>query len=144
MHPAAKKKWNQMIKTPEPLAFKLHPWPPAHLKERGHEAQAKDPHMTPFFKNVFTPLNEPLGRLENLPFEVQRTEKGNLPVYTDFRAGGLRKVTVVRRILGDVEQFKAELAKICSNATIVEKMGRLEISGLHTQKVKLWLTRLGF
>ena len=51
---------------------------------------------------------------------------------------------MVRKVFGDVEAFKGELAKVVSNAPITEKMGRLEISGIHSQKVKLWLTRLGF
>ena len=67
-----------------------------------------------------------------------------MPVYTDYRVGGMRKVTVVRRITGDLNEFKAELSKIVSNSPIEEKMGRLEISGLHSEKVKLWLRRLGF
>ncbi len=54
-----------------------------------------------------------------------------MPVYTDTRAGGQRKVTVVRKILGDSEAFKAELSKIVSNSPIEEKNGRLEISGFH-------------
>ena len=40
-------------------------------------------------QSVFVPLNSPLGPLdESLPFTVERTHKGNLPVYTDIRAGG--------------------------------------------------------
>jgi hypothetical protein len=50
----------------------------------------------------------------------------------------------VRKIYGDVDAFKGELSKIVSNAPINDKMGRLEISGVHSQKVKIWLTRLGF
>jgi hypothetical protein len=38
----------------------------------------------------------------------------------------------VRRIFGNVEEFKSELSKVVSNSPIEEKMGRLEISGLHT------------
>jgi large subunit ribosomal protein L49 len=67
-----------------------------------------------------------------------------LPVYTDLRTGGSRQLTVVRKIYGDVEAFKSELSKVCSNAPITDKMGRLEVNGIHSQKVKLWLTRLGF
>ena len=75
---------------------------------------------------------------------MERTHKGNLPVYTDFKAGGTRKITIVRRIYGDIEEFKQELKKIVSNSDIEEKMGRLEVSGMHSQKIKFWLTRLGF
>ena len=81
---------------------------------------------------MFVPLNKPLGALETLPFDVERTHKGNLPVYTDTRAGGQRKVTVIRKIFGDVEAFQLELSKVVSNSPIAEKNGRLEISGFHT------------
>lgn len=53
-------------------------------------------------------------------------------------------MTVIRKIEGDIEAFKQELSKIVSNSDIEEKVGRLEVSGIHSQKVKLWLTRLGF
>ena len=54
------------------------------------------------------------------------------------------KRTVVRKLEGDITEFTQELAKVVSNSTIEEKLGRVEISGIHTQKVKLWLRRLGF
>ena len=56
----------------------------------------------------------------------------------------MKKVTVVRKITGDINELKEELAKVVSNAPIEEKMGRLEISGLHSEKVKLWMRRVGF
>ena len=43
-----------------------------------------------------------------------------------------------------MDAFKEELAKITSNSAIHEKMGKVEVSGMHSAKVKLWLTRLGF
>ena len=92
----------------------------------------------------FKPANKPLGTLEDLPFTIDRTHRGNLPVFTDIRSGGNRSLTVVRKVTGDIETLKVELAKVCSNAPIEEKVGRLEISGKHSAKVKLWLTRLGF
>ena len=51
---------------------------------------------------------------------------------------------MVKSIYGDLGAFKDELSKVVSNAEITEKMGRLEVSGIHSAKVKLWLTRLGF
>ena len=89
-------------------------------------------------------LNEPLGPREELPFDIMRTHKNNLPVYSEFKMNGQQKRTVIRNITGDVTQFKEELSKVVSNSPITEKMGRLEVSGIHTAKVKLWLTRLGF
>ena len=52
---------------------------------------------------TFKPLPKPLGLLSDLPFQVERTNNGNLPVFTDLRAGGTRELTVVRKISGDVE-----------------------------------------
>lgn len=65
-------------------------------------------------------------------------------MYSDYRNGGMRKVTIVRKLTGDIDEFTTELKKVVSNSPIEEKMGRVEISGLHTEKVKLWLRRLGF
>ena len=73
-----------------------------------------------------------------------RTTRGNLPVYTDFKMNGQQKRTQIRNITGDINAFKEELAKITSNSTMHEKMGKVEVSGIHSAKVKLWLTRLGF
>lgn len=42
-------------------------------------------------------------------------------MYTDFRNGGMRKVTIVRKLYGDVDEFKSELSKIVSNSPIEEK-----------------------
>lgn len=67
-----------------------------------------------------------------------------MPVYTDYRNGGMKRVTIVRKLTGDIDEFKNELRKITSNSTIEEKQGRVEVSGLHSEKVKLWLRRLGF
>lgn len=65
-------------------------------------------------------------------------------MYTEYRSGGQQKVTIIRKIMGDVDGFKSELAKVCSNAPIEEKIGRVEVNGIHSEKVKLWLRRLGF
>ena len=81
---------------------------------------------------------------ETLPFSVERTHASNIPVYTDIKHGGSRKCTVIRKITGDLNLFKEELSKVVSNAPITDKMGRVEVTGLHSQKVKLWLMRLGF
>lgn len=91
-----------------------------------------------------TSILQPLGNTDHLPFFVSRTHRGNLPVYTDFRNDRTRKITIVRRLLGDVEAFKEELAKVVSNNEIWEKNGRVEVKGLHIDVVTTWLRRLGF
>ena len=40
-----------------------------------------------------------------MPFNIDRTHKNNLPVYTEFRMGGQQKRTVIRKLTGDVNAF---------------------------------------
>ena len=65
-------------------------------------------------------------------------------MYTEYKKGGNQKRTVIRNLSGDINKFKEELAKVVSNSEMYEYMGRIEVKGLHSAKVKLWLTRLGF
>ena len=116
LHPNVKKRWNQMTQAAVPFAFKMH----------------DDDMVRDLSTGGLRHLNEPLGTVEPLPFQIERTHKNNLPVYTDLKMGGQTKVTVVRKVVGDVELLKTELAKVVSNAPIKEKMGRIEISGLHS------------
>ena len=108
--------------------------------------EVKDATFEIFQKYTNFHVNKPLGPVEDnkLPFEIERTHRGNLPVYSEYKHGGQQKKTVIRNIFGDIEEFKEELSKVVSNSPIIEKMGRLEVSGIHTSKVKLWLTRLGY
>ena len=125
-----------MSQEPKPLTYKLH--------DLGQDQKSLDTDGIPSMVGLFKHTNEPLGPLQELPFEIQRSFRGNLPVYTDLRNAGTRRLTVIKGIYGDVGAFKQELSKIVSNSDITEKMGRLEVSGIHSAKVKLWLTRLGF
>jgi len=43
----------------------------------------------------------PRGGTEDLPFRVIRTRSGNLPVYTAYKNGRTKKVTILRKFLGD-------------------------------------------
>ena len=124
-----------MTKEPEPLKFQLHSVEKKEDKESTYDQfeTYKDFHV-----------NEPLVPIEPLPFAIERTHKSNLPVYTEYKLGGQQKKTIIRNITGDLHQFKEELSKIVSNSPINEKMGRVEISGIHSAKVKFWFTRLGF
>ena len=54
------------------------------------------------------------------------------------------KVTKIGKVTGDIDEFKEELSKIVSNADIRERVGSLEVKGIHTQKIKKWLIGLGF
>ena len=120
-HPNIRKMMNKSTQPPEPLKYKLRELP------------------TPD-----TTFNEPMGTQEKIPFEIVRTTFGNLPVYSDYKNNGMRKLTIIRRVYGDIEEFKKELSKIVSNSEIYEKTGRIAVKGLHVEKINLWLRRLGF
>ena len=40
--------------------------------------------------------------------------------------------------------FTNELRKVCSNADVHQKIGRVEVSGSHIESVRKWLLGLGF
>ena len=121
LHINAKKRYNKLTQAPLPLKYKLQELPEPD-----------------------TSLDTPLGVSPDVPFKVERTNFGNLPVYTDYKNSGMRKITIIRRLYGDIDEFKTELAKICGNQEIYEKIGKVEVKGIHVEKVNLWLRRLGF
>eukprot|EP01017_Pseudomicrothorax_dubius_P046928 TRINITY_DN8344_c0_g1_i2.p1 TRINITY_DN8344_c0_g1~~TRINITY_DN8344_c0_g1_i2.p1 ORF type:complete len:185 (+),score=47.50 TRINITY_DN8344_c0_g1_i2:60-557(+) len=121
IHPHARRTRNRMTQPPEPLAYKLHQQP-----------EGKDFEIAP------------LSPKEPLPFRVERTHVGNLPVYREYRNARSVKRTVIRHIYGDIEAFTEELSKVVSNSKIDVKVGRVEVQGLHRESVSLWLQRLGF
>jgi large subunit ribosomal protein L49 len=125
LHPGAKRVFNRMIAEPKPLKYKLQ------------EISEKDALEKYEYK-------DPLGNTDHIPFAVARTHKGNLPVYTLYRNARSSKETIIRHITGDVHEFKDEVSKIVSNAAVKHKTGKVIITGLHAEKVKLWLRRLGF
>jgi len=51
----------------------------------------------------------------NLPFFIKRSKFNNLPVYSDYKRGGNYKLTVIRKIKGDlqVKIKKKSRAELC-------------------------------
>lgn len=119
MHPRSRVAINRRIKKPEPLKFKLQEYNP--------------------ITNI-----KPLGNTDNLPFKIMRTFTNNLPIYTDYSRKHVIKKTVIRKVYGDLNELKNELAKITSNSEITIKTGKIVIKGLHVEPVKLYFERLGF
>ena len=120
LHPNATNLRAQLTHAPEPLKYRLQDLPENHN------------------------MLEPLGNTGHLPFFVERSKSGNLPVYRDYRHGSMKKMTIIRKISGDVEELMVELKKICSNEDIEAKVGKVIIRGLHKQVVLDYLARLGF
>lgn len=85
------------------------------------------------------PANPP-----NLPFFVERTDVGDsLPVYTDFKGGGTKVVTIVRKVKGDVHKLKADMEQVVGKEVQI-KNGKLVVDGHYRKRLKIWLTALGF
>ena len=68
---------------------------------------------------------------------------GNLPIYSDFRNGRTRQVTIVRKFTGDVDALAGELERVCEQP-VTRYHGRLEVKGLHVDRLTHWMTGLGF
>ncbi|CBZ55876.1 conserved hypothetical protein [Neospora caninum Liverpool] len=79
----------------------------------------------------------------HVPFKVVRTPSGNLPVYSRVRKHGTEVTTIVRHAFGDITAMKKDLVAICE-APVRERLGTLEVKGLHVLKIKQWLRSLGF
>lgn len=114
------------------------PWtPPTTLK---YELREIDP-------SLVTPSKwaPPMGGYEDLPFRVFRTAKGKqVPVYTDYKNGRGRCLTLVRRFRGDAHALGEEMSRVCDNRPVTIRPGRVEVVGNYRGRVAEWLQRLGF
>lgn len=82
--------------------------------------------------------------LPNLPFMVSRAgESNNFPVYTSFKNGRTRVQTIVKKISGDVNEFKNEVEKVVEQEVEI-KSGKLVIEGNYCHRLKLYLLAVGF
>lgn len=80
-----------------------------------------------------------------IPYAVNRTASGNLPVYTQFRGINRESVTCIASVYGDTKSMIADLrTAVCDKAEISESGRVLEIRGRYAKRVKQWLQSLGF
>jgi len=74
-----------MTAKPLPLLYKLHP-------ATGRVSLTK-------------PNPPPAEPIEELPFSIERTLSGNLPVYVKYNCNHVIKRTIIRKISGDLDKF---------------------------------------
>ncbi|KAI7776610.1 hypothetical protein LA080_004760 [Diaporthe eres] len=72
---------------------------------------------------------------KQLTYLVERTPSKHLSVYNDARAGGTKKQTVMKKIVGDARALRDE---------IVEELQFPRDDGFHADKVQKWLEARGF
>jgi large subunit ribosomal protein L49 len=86
----------------------------------------------------------PAAATAALPFHVARTTLGRqVPVYSEYKNGRSRRLTLVRRVSGDAEALVEELRRVTGGASVVARPGRIEIEGDRCREVKNWLMSLG-
>lgn len=78
---------------------------------------------------------------EKQQYFVERSATGNLPVYTDYKAGGNKSVTEIRKITGNIVQLRndlqAELPRIDKDAwTIRPQSNKIVVKGDVAQDIK--------
>jgi large subunit ribosomal protein L49 len=77
--------------------------------------------------------------------QVHRTTKGKqIPIYTDFKNGRTRELTILRRGTGNVEALREELRRVTGGAEVHVRPGRIEVEGNRSKELKTWLMGLGF
>ncbi|GAA5850763.1 hypothetical protein JCM9279_003912 [Rhodotorula babjevae] len=82
---------------------------------------------------------------DKLAYFVPRTAHGELPVYTDYKNGGSRVLTIVRKAQGDVEALRADLAEYLTAPSLVKAaQGQVVFSGDYVRETKEWLAARGF
>lgn len=111
LHPDQVQKLVKISQQPKPLSYKIHP--------ALENLKMNFPHP------------EPLSALQALPFSIERTNTGNLPIYIEYNSNHTIKRTVIRKISGDVDKFCEELSKVVSNHEVRKKVGYIEIPGVH-------------
>jgi len=80
----------------------------------------------------------------NYPFLVERTKTGfGVPVYTDYKGGNTKVITIIRKIKGDVQKLKSDLEKVVGQEVEV-RPGKIIVNGNYQKRVTLWLVGLGF
>ena len=80
-----------------------------------------------------------------IPYAVNRTSSGNVPVYMKTRGIDRDTVTCVGSVYGDTASFIADLRMtVCADAPIKEEGRTVKISGRYAKPVKKWLQSLGF
>ncbi|XP_063977482.1 large ribosomal subunit protein mL49 [Diachasmimorpha longicaudata] len=88
---------------------------------------------------------------KSLPYYIERTKNHQQPVYLVRSKRGLRRLTNVRKIQGNIIALHAELKQYLFEATnrpigsqILEPSGVIKFRGDYVSLIKEWLTKKGF
>ncbi|GAA5817423.1 hypothetical protein MFLAVUS_010969 [Mucor flavus] len=79
-------------------------------------------------------------------YTIQRTTNKGLPVYSEYKNGNTRLLTIVRRIEGDSNALMNDLKADFPEAvlSVNSKTQHVVIKGHHVNEIKEWLITKGF
>ncbi|KAJ2722958.1 mitochondrial large ribosomal subunit [Coemansia sp. Benny D115] len=85
-------------------------------------------------------------KLVQYPYFIRRTRFHSLPVYRKVKNGGTRKLIIIRRIEGDIEALRTDLAEALQGAPVaVRKVSQqVVVTGDRMNDVRAWLSSKGF
>lgn len=89
----------------------------------------------------------PATEKPNLPFFIKRSKYNNLPVYTDYKNAGSRKITIIRKIKGDLKALDDCLKYHLGDDIITsvnELTSQVKIKGIYKDEVVTILKQLGY
>lgn len=107
----------------------------------------------------------PPGVEPSIPFRVVRSRFGNLPVYLDYKSGGNRVLTIIRKVEGDavvsvgmvswnacyfnplkaLEKMLRAHLNVKGQLTRADNLiGSVTLHGNHKDKTVAWLKTMGF
>jgi len=81
-----------------------------------------------------------------IPYAVNRSGSGNLPVYQKLRGIEREAVTCIGSVYGDTTSFISDIRMaVCGNDCAINESGRsVVIQGRFARPLKRWLQSLGF
>ncbi|KAI8876027.1 hypothetical protein K501DRAFT_262856 [Backusella circina FSU 941] len=79
-------------------------------------------------------------------YSVSRTTNKGLPVYSDFKNGRTRFLTIIRKVQGDSSALLKDISADFPEAVahVNPKTQHVVIKGHHVNEVKEWLIAKGF
>merc|ERR1712083_899736 len=93
----------------------------------------------------------PTATPDSHPYFIRRTRWHNFPIYKEIRDGGTRKITVIKKVEGDMWALDADLRHFISPTEpkkvitqVDEVQQKLRIRGTHLDTVSEFLKEKGF
>lgn len=102
------------------------------------------------FRTLLQPINRRcFSSIKASSYVVARTSNHSLPVYSEIKNGGTQQLTIIRRIQGDVEALKSDMAALFPDSPknhikINPTNNHIIIKGLYVNELKQWLANKGF